>query len=182
MDTSLRSYLLTPGRILAAVTFAVGLGGMLSATAAQQPAGALAHAATAVDEGRIRRIIAEQVTAWNAGDAKAFSASFAENGSFTNIRGSLFYGHRAFEDRHVEIFRTFFKGSKLAMSPTKIRFVRPDVAIADIATEVSQLSGAPPGLTPGGDGRIHTRLQEVFVKNAGEWRVESYHNVDVKGS
>ena len=181
MDTSLRSYLLTPGRVLAAVTLAIGLGGMLSATAAQQPYGSPAQTATAADEGRIREIIAEQVAAWNVGDAKAFSASFAENGSFTNIRGSVFYGHRAFEDRHVEIFRTFFKGSKLAMSPTRIRFVRPDVAIVDIMTEVSQLSGAPPGVTPGGGGRIRTRLQEVFVKNAGEWRVESYHNVDVKG-
>ena len=144
--------------------------------------GAPGQAAPAADEERIRGIIAEQVAAWNAGDAKAFSASFAENGSFTNIRGSVFYGHRAFVDRHVEIFRTFFKGSKLAMSPTKIRFVRPDVAIVDIATEVSQLSAAPPGVKPTGDGRIRTRLQEVFVKNAGEWRVEAYHNVDVKGS
>jgi uncharacterized protein (TIGR02246 family) len=182
MGTSLRSYLLTPGRVLAAATFAVGLGGMLSAIAPQESGSAPAQATTAADEGRIRGIIAEQVAAWNAGDAKAFSASFAENGSFTNIRGSVFYGHRAFEDRHVEIFRTFFKGSKLAMSPTKIRFVRTDVAIVDIATELSVLSGAPPGVTPASDGRIRTRLQEVFVKNAGEWRIESYHNVDVKGS
>ena len=179
MDTSLRSYLLSAGRVVAVFTFVVGLGCKPSAPPGEQPAGAPAQAAA--DEERIRGIIAEQVAAWNAGDAQAFSASFAENGGFTNIRGSVFYGHRAFEDRHVEIFRTFFKGSKLAMSATKIRFVRPDVAIADIATEVSQLSGTPPGVTPGGDGRIHTRLQQVFVKNAGEWRVESYHNVDVKG-
>ena len=104
----------------------------------------------------------------------------AENGSFTNIRGTLFYGHRAFEERHIEIFRTFFKGSRLAMSATKIRFVRPDVAIVDIATEVSQLREAPPGVTAAADGTIHTRLQQVFVKDDGEWRVESYHNVDVK--
>jgi uncharacterized protein (TIGR02246 family) len=149
---------------------------------AQQAARARTQAAaTPSDEARIREIIAEQVAAWNAGDAKAFSASFAENGSFTNIRGTVFYGHRAFEDRHDEIFRTFFKGSKLAMSPTKIRFVRPDVAIVDIATELSHLRDAPPGVKPGADGRIHTRLQQVFVKADGQWRVESYHNVDVKG-
>jgi uncharacterized protein (TIGR02246 family) len=168
--------------ILATVTIGVGLASRSAAAAAQQATGASAKAAaTPADEVRIRDIITSQVTAWNAGDAKAFSASFAKNGSFTNIRGTLFYGHRAFEDRHVEIFRTFFKGSKLAMSPTKIRFVRPDVAIVDIATEVSELRNAPPGIMPGADGRIHTRLQEVFVKNDGEWVVESYHNVDVKG-
>jgi uncharacterized protein (TIGR02246 family) len=182
MATSLRTHLLTAVRVLAAVTIGVDLAPWPSTVAAQQATGTPTDAsATPADEARIRASIAEQVAAWNAGDAKAFSASFAENGNFTNIRGMVFYGHRAFEDRHVEIFRTFFKGSKLAMSPTKIRFVRPDVAIVDIATEVSQLRGAPPGVKPGADGSIHTRLQEVFVKDDGEWRVESYHNVDVKG-
>ena len=132
------------------------------------------------DEVRIRQIVGEQVAAWNAGDAKAFSASFAEDGSFTNIRGTVFYGQRAFEDRHVEVFRTFFKGSKLMMSVTKIRFVRPDVAIADIATEVSELRDTPPGVKAGPSASIRTRLQEVLVKEGNDWRIASYHNVDVK--
>lgn len=132
------------------------------------------------DEARIRAIIASQVIAWNAGDAKAFSASFAEDGSFTNIRGTVAYGRRAFENRHAEIFQTIFKGSKLTMSPTRIRFVRPDVAIVDIDTELRDIAAAPPGVKVMADGRIRTRLQEVLVKNNGEWRIESYHNVDVK--
>ena len=140
-----------------------------------------AAAQTSSDEDRIRAITADQVAAWNAGDAEAFSASFAENGSFTNIRGSVFYGHQAFVDRHAEIFRTFFKGSKLAMKPTRIRFVRPDVAIVDLETEVSNLQSFPPGVRPGQDKRLRTRLQQVLVKERGDWRVESYHNVDVKG-
>jgi uncharacterized protein (TIGR02246 family) len=138
--------------------------------------------ASATDEAQIRTIVEEQVTAWNAGDAVAFSKSFAEHGSFTNIRGTVFYGHQAFEDRHREIFTGFFKGSKLAMSITRIRFVRPDVAIVDLATELRNLSGAPPGVRPNAAGRILTRLQQVFVKDGGVWRVESYHNVDVKES
>ena len=137
---------------------------------------------SATDEAQIRAIVEEQVSAWNVGDAVAFSKSFAENGSFTNIRGTVFYGHKAFEDRHREIFTGFFRGSKLAMSITRIRFVRPDVAIVDLATELSNLSGAPPGVRPNAAGRILTRLQQVFVKNSGVWQVESYHNVDVKDS
>jgi uncharacterized protein (TIGR02246 family) len=132
------------------------------------------------NEAQIRAIIAEQVTAWNAGDAKAFSASFADDGSFTNIRGTVFYGHQAFEDRHREIFATFFKGSKLAMTVGRIRFVRPDVAIVDIATELSELPGTPPGVKASADGKIRTRLQEVLVKNGSVWRIAAYHNVDVK--
>jgi uncharacterized protein (TIGR02246 family) len=138
--------------------------------------------ASGANEARIRQIIAKQVAAWDAGDAKAFSASFAADGSFTNIRGTVFYGHKAFEERHAEIFGTFFKGSKLAMSVSKIRFVRPDVAIVDIATELSELRGLTPGIKAGADGKIRTRLQEVFVKDGGIWRIASYHNVDVKES
>lgn len=143
-------------------------------------AGQSAAQASAKDEAQIRAIVEEQVAAWNAGDAVAFSKSFAENGSFTNIRGTVFYGHKAFEDRHRDIFTGFFKGSTLAMSITRLRFVRPDVAIADLASELSHLSGTPPGVGPNTAGRILTRLQQVFVKDNGVWRVESYHNVDVK--
>jgi len=132
-------------------------------------------------ESRIREIIADQVSAWNVGDEKVFSRSFASDGSFTNIRGTVLYGYQAFLDRHREIFQGFFKGSKLNMEATKIRFVRPDVAIVDITTDISELHGLPPGIKAAADGRIHTRLQEVFVKDGGKWLITSYHNVDVKG-
>ena len=181
MPTSSFAHLVTRCRGLT-VTLGLGLALTPAIALAQYPAGSATPAPPpASDEALIRAIIAEQVTAWNAGDAKAFSASFADDGSFTNIRGTVFYGHRAFEDRHAEIFRGFFQGSKLAMSPTRIRFVRPDVAIVDVATELSQLRGrTPPGVKARPDGKIVTRLQEVFVQDGGRWRIASYHNVDVK--
>lgn len=131
-------------------------------------------------EARLRAIIADQVVAWNVGDAKAFAVSFAEDGSFTNIRRTLAYGRCAFEDRHTEIFQTIFKGIKLTMLPPRIRFVRPDVAIVDIDCEVRDIASVPPGVKATADGRIRIRLQEVFVKNDGKWQIESYYNVDMK--
>jgi uncharacterized protein (TIGR02246 family) len=160
----------------------VMLGTLISSVAAAQQAANSARPAHAADDARIRAIVAEQVAAWNAGDAKTFSLHFAEDGSFTNIQGAVFYGHRAFEDRHVEIFRTFFKGTKLAMTATQIRFVHSDVAIVDIATVVSDLGGrTSPGGQARADGTIHTRLQQVFLRQHGDWSIASYHNVDVKG-
>jgi uncharacterized protein (TIGR02246 family) len=158
------------------------LAGIAAAASLAAPVVASAAQSRSADEAQIQAIVAEQVAAWNAGDATAFSKSFAEEGSFTNIRGTVFYGHKAFEERHQEIFTGFFKGSRLSMTVTRIRFVRPDVAIVDLATEVSNLSGAPPGVRPNTAGRIVTRLQQVMVKDRDVWRVESYHNVDVKDS
>jgi uncharacterized protein (TIGR02246 family) len=181
MPLSPRACLLKSLRALT-MTIGLSLAFAPAIVLAQQPAGIAAQADASTSDGaRLRAIVAAQVAAWNVGDAKAFSAPFADDGSFTNIRGSVFYGHQAFEERHVEIFSTFFKGSKLAMSVSKVRFVRPDVAIADIATEISELGGkTPPGVKATADGRILTRLQEVFVRTGDEWRIASYHNVDVK--
>ncbi len=131
----------------------------------------------------ITGLVADQQAAWNVGDAKAFSASFAKDGSFTNVRGQLMYGHTAFENRHREIFSTFFKDSSIQMTVTKLSFIRSDVAIVDVYTVIDKLLGrAPPGLTLSSDGTLKTRLQEVFVRNHGTWQVTSYHNVDIKGS
>ena len=56
-----------------------------------------------------------------------------------------------------------------------------DVAIADIATVVSKLGGrTSAGVQARADGTIHTRLQQVFVRQHGDWSIAAYHNVDVK--
>src|SRR5262245_8910052 len=131
-------------------------------------------------EAEILQIINDQVSAWNAGDARALCAHFAEDGSFTNILGSVLYGRRAVEEQHAAIFATFFKGSGLAMTVSKIRFARPDVAIVDVATEVSDPRDMPSPLPVRADGRFRTRLQEVFVKDSGKWWIASFHNVALK--
>jgi uncharacterized protein (TIGR02246 family) len=95
---------------------------ILAATWAPVAAAQSATGSHAADETRIRAIVAEQVAAWNVGDENAFSRSFADDGSFTNIRGTVFYGHHSIVDRPREIFTGFFKGSKLAMSVDRIRF------------------------------------------------------------
>jgi uncharacterized protein (TIGR02246 family) len=48
----------------------------------------------ASDEIAIRKIIQEEITAWNAGDAVAYSRHFASDGTFTNVRGQFFTGRQ----------------------------------------------------------------------------------------
>lgn len=136
----------------------------------------------AQDEAAIRGIIEQQVAAWNAGDGKAYSVTFAKDGGFTNIFGMVMYGHDAFEKRHSEIFATFFKGTTRRGTIHRIRFVTPDVAIVDEDTEVHGIKAMPPGVTLASDGVLRTRLQQVFVKRDGAWWIEAYHNVDLKSA
>jgi hypothetical protein len=46
------------------------------------------------DEAQIRAIVQSETDAWNRGDAEAFGAHYAENGSFTNVIGQDFMGGR----------------------------------------------------------------------------------------
>jgi len=135
---------------------------------------------SAADEVAIQKIISEATEAWNRGDAKEYSQHFQEDGGFTNVLGMVFYGRRDFEQRHAEIFSTIFKGSTLRQAVRKIRFVRPDVAVVDVDTEMTGYTKLPPGIQAGADGILRTRLQEVFLKENGAWWIVAYHNVDVK--
>jgi uncharacterized protein (TIGR02246 family) len=132
------------------------------------------------DQSAIRTIIEQETEAWNRGDAKAYSVRFAQDGGFTNILGMVFYGRQPFEDRHEEIFTTFYKGSRLKQSIRKLRFVTQDVAVVDIDTELTGFAGLPPTVRAWPDGVLRTRLQQVLVKREGIWWIEAYHNVEAR--
>src|SRR5271154_4466929 len=50
------------------------------------------------------------------------SDHFAEDGSFTNIFGTVRYGREEFRQRHIEIAQTIFKGTSVKTSIAKLRF------------------------------------------------------------
>jgi uncharacterized protein (TIGR02246 family) len=131
-------------------------------------------------EAAIRQIVAEQAAAWNSGDGRGYAKHFAEHGSFTNVLGTTVFGHLEFEQRHVGILATFFKGSVLEEKIRRIQFVGPDVAIVDIDVVVRGVHGMPPAVSVSPEGVLQTRLMQVFVARAGLWWIEAHHNVDVK--
>lgn len=144
---------------------------------------AVLQAQTNPDETTIRKMLNGEVASWNAGDAVAYSRHFTPDCTFTNIRGMFFKGQKAFEERHAEIFHGEFRGTKLDQNVVSIHFVRPDVAIVETLTTVSNFPGpVPPGVHADDHGSIHTRLMQVFVKSGADWQIATYHNVDLKGA
>jgi len=135
------------------------------------------------DEAVIRKILDNEVASWNAGDAVAYSRPFTVDCTFTNIRGMFFKGQKAFEDRHADIFKGEFHGTQLTQDVVAIKFVRPEVAIVETLTNVSHFPGpVPAGIRGDESGSIHTRLLQVFVKSGNDWKIATYHNVDLKGA
>ena len=132
------------------------------------------------DSRAIEALVAELTDAWNRGDARAFSARFAADGSFTNVLGIVAYGREIFELRHAEIFRTIYPGSVLQQSIGRLYFIRPDVAVVDVDAAVSGYLRLPPGVQAANDGALRAKLQLVVTREDSEWWIAAFHNVDVK--
>jgi uncharacterized protein (TIGR02246 family) len=132
------------------------------------------------DESAIRKIVQDEVTAWNQGDAAAYSRQFAIDGTFTNIRGQFFIGYEAYLKQHEVIFQGIFKNTTLQQEIVSLKFNGPDVAVVETLTSVSGMSETAPGTAADSKGRLRTRLLQVVARRGGEWKIVAYHNVDVK--
>ena len=131
-------------------------------------------------EQQLLNLIKKQETAWNMGDARLYSEDFEEEGSFTNIRGDVFFGHAVFEQIHERIFHTFFKGSQVKMDVIRVHLPDPLVAIVDLDVHLTGFPALPPNVVTPTPGDLHTHLLEVFVQKENAWKLVAYHNVDVK--
>ena len=75
---------------------------------------------------------------------------------------------------------TIFKGTTPKSSIARLRFVRQDVAIADVSGEITGFPKAPPaGVPVGADGVLRFKLLLVLIKEQGVWWITEYHNVAV---
>jgi uncharacterized protein (TIGR02246 family) len=131
------------------------------------------------DQLSIEHLLASLGDAWARGDAGAYADRFANDGTFTNFLGMFFQGRDAFRERHDAVFKTVFKGSTLTLRIEALRFIRFDVAIADVDAELRGLKAVPGGLTAMADGSVRTKLLMVLVRERGEWWISAYHNVAV---
>ena len=134
------------------------------------------------NEAAIQSILQEEITGWNKGDAELYSSHFATEGTFTNILGMFFIGHKPFVDRHDQIFKGVFRGTVLQLNVVSLQFVKPDVAIVETLCWVSGISkeGPSPGTNLDAKGRLVTRLLQVMVKSGEDWKITAYHNIDIK--
>lgn len=158
----------------------VGAGCLLAVLNLTHPLQAQTIQATAEDEARIHQIIKEQEAAWNRGDATAYTAHFQRDSIATIIVGTVFDGRKSLEERVDQILTTLFKNSTLTHKVQSIRFVRPDVALVALTTEMTGFQALPPGVTASADGALQTSMSQVMVKKNNDWWVAAFHNVDVK--
>jgi uncharacterized protein (TIGR02246 family) len=95
------------------------------------------------DELALRSLVDGLVAGWNAHDGTAFARPFADDADFTNVMGLRARGRETIARGHDEIFATLFKDTTLAAKIEQVRFLRPDVAVAEVVFTLRKNDGTP---------------------------------------
>ena len=138
------------------------------------------------DESAIRGIVAACESAWNAGDAAAFTSAMADDIDFINVLGERRQGRETVERGHRHIFATIYKDSRVRYTLDEIRFVRPDVTLAFIHAHL--ISRLPPNAiaATAREAQIADEMHEsqarptmILAKSNGHWRIVAFQNTSV---
>jgi len=74
-------------------------------------------------------IVTRWQEAWNAADAAALAALFAEDAEFVNVVGLWWHDRASIRDAHEFGFRTIFPGSTMAMGEPRVRYLGESAAV-----------------------------------------------------
>ena len=133
----------------------------------------------APDSVAIHGIVADLDSAWARADAALWASHYASDAEFINILGMLFPDVKTMQARHHEIFQGVFRGSRHHGALRRVRFLGPDVAIADVDIDVTGFQALPPGSVPTEPGILRTRMRHVLEKRDGVWRIVATQNTAV---
>ena len=90
----------------------------------------------------LRAAFEDAESAWNRGDAGRYGELFTEDATYVGRGGHIFAGRAAIRQGHVEAFAGPFRGSRVTIRPTHLRFVRVDFAIAHLDLVTVQADGS----------------------------------------
>ena len=124
------------------------------------------------DEKVIRSMMAAMTDAFTNHDAKAWARYCTPTARLVTVRGESMEGVAEIERGLMSIFQTRGKTARLRSLDVSVRFLRPDVALAYVTSEMSSLVS--------GDGQPQPPHRElsirVLVKDAGAWKIAAFHN------
>jgi uncharacterized protein (TIGR02246 family) len=125
------------------------------------------------ERAALQAIVTRLESAWNAMDAEAFAAPFAEDADFVNIVGEHHRGRPAIAAGHRAIFRDFYADSTARMEVIAARLLRPEVALV----HVHSVLDAPKGPLAGRNTAIFSMvLTKRDVAGGPEWEIAAFHN------
>jgi len=124
------------------------------------------------DEESIKQVTKAWQEAWNKHDAAGLAALVIEDVDFVRNNTGWLKGRKQFQDFHAEIHKRYFKDSEWTTKETKVRFLRPDVAIVQVVWAIK--GDTIPDRKP--DQPRDGIFTWVLEKRDGKWLVVTSHN------
>ena len=161
MRTVLRITMMTA---LAAVAFS----GVACQQAPEPAPEAVAAPAAPSDEDLLHQLAADFGATWARADAAELAGYFTDAGDSLNADGH-FVGRAAIQEYYTQGFGGMYAGTKIAVAMTSVRFLQPDVALADGTYVVTGAKG------PGGEEMpaLEGLWSNVNVKVGDKWLIAS---------
>jgi uncharacterized protein (TIGR02246 family) len=161
-------------RIAGRITIVLLLAAALSGVGCQQApepepeAAAAATPAAPSDEDLLHELAADFAATWDKADAAELSSYWTETGDTLTADGH-FEGRAAIQDYYSQGFAGPYAGTGIAIEMTSVRFLQPDVAVADGTYVITGAKG------PGGEDlpAIEGLWFNVNVKAGGQWLIAS---------
>jgi uncharacterized protein (TIGR02246 family) len=119
--------------------------------------------ANPADEKALHELHRTFLAAFNKGDAEALAALHTADVDFQSFTGQWSKGRPEFEKMTASFFAQH-KGIQLNSPFGTVRFLTPDVAIAD---RPSGLTPAPEGAS--GPNKVHATV--LYIKHGGKWQI-----------
>jgi uncharacterized protein (TIGR02246 family) len=117
----------------------------------------------------LRAMLEEAERAWNTGDARRYGEFFAENATYVGRAGHIFAGRAAIRDGHIEAFAGPFRGSRLKIRPSHVRFITASLAIAHLDVVTVQADGTD----------VHAVTTGLLERTAAGWHLLTAHTTQV---
>jgi len=154
--SALRGLMQRLGLTLLACTFVIGAIGSASASQAQ-------------DEAAVRALGDNFAKAFLQKNAELRASLFAVNGTFVTPQGDFLQGRVAMvNDFGPEAQQAVNGNTQAAFSNYRIRFINPDVAVADALLTVRNVNGPNGTIIP----VIPIKFFYVAVRHGGQWLIE----------
>jgi uncharacterized protein (TIGR02246 family) len=155
----------------------VGIG-LTACMSLLMPAFADEKADRARDEAAIKQVAMAWQEGWNKHDAAGLAALLVEDVDFVTVVGpeGWLKGRKKFQDYTAEIHKRYFKDSVWTTKETRVRFLRPDVAVAHVLWSHLGANVPLPGRRP--DVPQPGIFTWVLEKRDGKWLVVASQNTE----
>ena len=123
------------------------------------------------DAAGVKALVAAYDDGFNSHDAKAIGALFADEGDFTNMRGSSKHGRKDIEQNYANLLNGVLKTAHRTDNVKNVKFITPDVAQMDADWEMTGTKAADGTDNPPRKGG----LDWVVQKLNGKWQIVVFH-------